>query len=304
MDKIITTKNIQKEFEEDRVLQNVNLDVNENEILVLLGPNGVGKTILLCCLTGGIIPTSGEVLVKGKSPQSMNIKKQISFLLQGSMIIDFLNGEENIKYFTRLHEKSTDQWKDLVKKFEIEDELTKVVKNYSGGMKRKIELIIALTMDTPLLIFDEPTTGLDLSMIRVFHDLLLKEKEKGKTIILSTHNPINAEIADRIAFMRGTEGGSDIITIDSPQGLLERVPKIVRLTATTAILNRKIKDYLIGNRLFEKGGQSIGFVSSNDSPIEKIKSIVKEENPQCEVIVEHPSYTDMFNYFTYIWKPP
>ncbi len=302
MNAIITAKNIKKDFEEDRVLENINLDVNENEILVLMGPNGVGKTILLCCLTGGIIPTEGEVLINGKSPLSMDVKKQISFLLQGSMVIDFLNGEENIQFFTRLHERSTDKWKDLVNKFEIKEELKKLVKNYSGGMKRKIELIIALTIDTPILIFDEPTTGLDLSMIRVFHDLLLKEKDAGKTIILSTHNPINAEIADRIAFMRGTELGSDIITIDTPKGLLGKVPKTVRLTSTTAKINRRITDYLIGNRLFEKGGESIGFISTEDSPIERIKSIVKEENAQCEVIIENPSYTDMFNYYTYIWE--
>jgi ABC-2 type transport system ATP-binding protein len=299
---IITAKNIKKEFEEDKVLENINLDVNENEILVLMGPNGVGKTILLCCLTGGIIPTEGEILINGKSPYSMETKKQISFLLQGSMVIDFLNGEENIQFFTRLHERSTDKWKDLVNKFEIKEELKKLVKDYSGGMKRKIELIIALTMDTPILIFDEPTTGLDLSMIRVFHDLLLKEKDVGRTIILSTHNPINAEIADRIAFMRGTELGSDIIMIDTPQGLLEKVPKTVRLTATTAKINRRITDHLIGKKKKKKGGESIGFISNEGSPIERIKSIVKEENPKCEIIVENPSYTDMFNFFTYIWE--
>ncbi|TXT67608.1 MAG: putative ABC-type transport system ATP-binding protein [Promethearchaeota archaeon] len=302
MKKIITVKNLQKEFEADRVLQNITMDVHENEILVLLGPNGVGKTILLCCLTGGIMPSQGEVLINGKSPELMEIKKQISFLLQGSMVINFLNGKENIDYFTRLHEKSTDKWKELVKKFEIEDELTKIVKNYSGGMKRKIELIIALTMDTPILIFDEPTTGLDLSMIRVFHDLLLKEKDKGKTVILSTHNPINAEIADRIIFMRGTEAGSEIITSDTPQGLLDQVPRIIRLTASTAKINQRIENHLLGERLFEKGGESIGFISDDGSTLNQIKSIVADENPKCEVKMESPSYTDMFNYFTYIWQ--
>lgn len=303
MNDVIVAKNVRKEFgKKEKVLQDVDLRVKENEILVLMGPNGVGKTVFLCCITGGLHPSRGKVRVFGHPSPSWKVRKKVGFLLQGAVALPYLTGRENIKYYSRLHEKSTDRWEELVKRFKIEEDLDRVVKDYSGGMKRKIEVISTLSIDTPLYILDEPTAGLDLSMVRVFHDILLGLKEGGKTIVLSTHNPLNAEIADRIAFMREVDGGGDIVAVDTPQALLESVPPIIRLTATTARLNQKIRDFLLGDRVFEKGGESIGFLHPEDQEIDKIKEIAREENPQCKVERMDPTYTDMFNYYTYVWK--
>lgn len=296
MTDVIVAKNVRKRFgKTGQVLHNVDLQVKEGEILVLMGPNGVGKTILLCCITGGLHPSGGDIQVFGQPPTSKTVHKKTGFLLQGSLALPYLTGRENIKYYSRLHGNATDRWKKLVEQLEIKKDLDRLVKDYSGGMKRKIEAITTLTVEAPLYVLDEPTTGLDLSIIHKIQDILLSFKGERKTILLSTHNPINAQIADRIAFMRLEEGKGVIVKIATPQQLLEDVPPVFRIPRATARVRRKVRKKALGNQVFEKGGEIRAFFPSS----QEVDTIRKETTIKQ---VDEPTYTDMFNYYAKVWK--
>lgn len=303
MTDVVIAKNVRKRFGKiGHVLQDVDLRVKDNEILALMGPNGVGKTILLCCITGGLHPSSGEIRVFGQPPSSREVHTKIGFLLQGALALPYLTGRENIKYYARLHGSSTHRWKQLVERLDITKDLDRLVKDYSGGMKRKIEAITTLTVEAPFYVLDEPTTGLDLSIIHEIHDILLSFKEQGKTILLSTHNPLNAQIADRIAFMRLEEGGGDIVRTGSPKQLLEDVPPVMLLTRPTAKMIQTVKEHTLGHQVFERGGEVRAFLPSSQE-IDTIREILEDEAADTTIkLVEKPTYTDMFNYYAKVWK--
>ncbi|NIQ04243.1 MAG: ABC transporter ATP-binding protein [Candidatus Korarchaeota archaeon] len=288
MDIAVKGHNIRKKFGKEGILDGITLEVQEKEITLLMGPNGVGKTVLLCCLAGGLKKFEGTVRIFGKPPEEMT--SELSPLLQGSMAVPNLTGQENIAFYSRLHPKATTHWKEIVKVLELEGDMDKLVKHCSGGMKRKIELAIALSVDVPLYFLDEPTVELDLSMIRKLHNLFLEEKERGKTFLITSHNPIDAEVADRILFLQ--EKG--IVATGSPNDLLEDVPPVVRIMRSTAKASQQMGEYLIEGQTFERGGEVRGFLKEGID-VNQIKEALPEFTGSIER--DEVSWTDMFNYY-------
>lgn len=298
---IVEVKDLWKTYNGKTALRGVTIQAQENEILALMGPNGSGKTTLLACICGADRPTRGEISILGERPSSREALENISFLTQSGMGLKYLTGEENIRFYLDLHPSSTDRWKILFRRFEMENDINRLLKNYSGGMTRKIELISALSPDVPIYILDEPSLELDLSMIRVLHDVLLKLKEEGKTIILATHDPMDAEIADRIIFMRNGE----VTVTDTPEKLLESVPPVIRIVPTTTKVNNTIQRHFMGKeiKIFEKGGEGRAFLLPKKLKLlDKIKKEAQKINSYVEVQKDHTTWTDMFNYYTYIYE--
>lgn len=285
----VEARNVRKSFGADGVLDGVDLDVRENEVLLLMGPNGTGKTVLLSCLAGGLEPSAGEVRVFG-TPVSNDGGHGLSLLLQDGASVDTLSGRETAAFYARLHPEFTDRWRDLVEEFGLAADLEKRIKYYSEGMKRKLELALALSVDAPLYLLDEPTAGVDLSTVQLFHRAIRERVAAGGTVVATSHRPVDADLADRIAFVTG--GG--VTAIGTPTDLLEAVPPVVRVVGAGPAAET-LESHVAGGRLFHHGDELRGFLDDGATR----EALDQAAGSGVTVETVEPSYTDAFNYFVH-----
>jgi len=204
-----------------RALNKVNLEVYEGEVFALLGPNGSGKTTTMKLFLGIMFPTDGRVEVFGKSPRNVGIKKDVGFMPEESYLYRFLNADETLNFYGNLmgldrgtRRKKIDEVLETVGLTEARKRRTR---EYSKGMSRRIGMAQILLKDPKLVILDEPTIGLDPMGAREMKDVILRLKERGKTVIMSSHLLSEVQdISDRIAILhRG-----NLIKTDSVENLL------------------------------------------------------------------------------------
>ncbi len=280
----VSVRELRKDFGNGDVLAGVDLDVPEGEITLLMGPNGVGKTILLSCIAGGLYPDDGEVTVFGNSPDAA--AESLSFMLQDAMLVDELTGRENVAFFRDLHPHSTDDVADILETLDFETEALEMeVGDYSGGMKRKLELAVSLSADVPLYLLDEPTAALDMTTVEQLHSLLAERREAGETILISSHLPGDADLADTIAVV--TEDG--VTAVGSPAELLADVPPVVLAEGPA-----DIADAVREGELFEGEIHRRGFLREGADP----DALAGGEGTTVQV--REPTYTDMFNYYVHL----
>lgn len=287
--RLLEATGLRKEFGNGPVLDGIDLSVGRGEIVALLGPNGAGKSVLLSCLAGDAVPDDGRVRTFDQyDPSDRPARLRSSVLLQGRTADPDLTGRENIAFYRALHPRWTDRWKDLVERFELAEDLDRPVAEYSGGMVRKLELTIALSPDVPLYLLDEPTAELDLSVMATVRDVLATIRDDGRTIVLASHAPQDAELADRIAFI--THG--KIVAEGSPESLRDSVPQVVRAVGGTTI------DTILPNeRIFEDGTKRRGFLDEQSDNQTTDRSSI-EANGGLDLA--EPSYTDVFNYYAHV----
>ncbi|WP_372935178.1 ABC transporter ATP-binding protein [Seonamhaeicola sp.] len=199
---MVTIKNLHKKFNKNLVLSGVDLTINEGGIFAILGPNGSGKTTLIKSILGMVVPNKGEISVLGKNiKNNASYKHKIDYLPQIANFPNNLRVKELIKMIKDLRGKiETD--KHLINTFELEPFLDKKLGNLSGGTKQKVNIVLTFMFDSPLIILDEPTTGLDpIALIRL-KELIQKEKAKGKTILITSHiMSFVEEVSDEIVFL-------------------------------------------------------------------------------------------------------
>lgn len=186
----IEIKKVSKKFKDIKVLKNVSMTLESGHIYGFTGHNGSGKTVLLKLICAFLEPTTGEILFDGK-----NVIKENSFppstraLIEKPNFLSDLTGHENLELLARIQniigEKEIE---DTLKKVGLEEDKEKLYYKYSLGMKQKLGIAQVLMEDPEILILDEPFNGLDENSIKNIRKILLKEKEKGKLIILATHN--------------------------------------------------------------------------------------------------------------------
>jgi len=200
---MIEIKDLYKKFGTNQVLQGIDLDIQRGGIFAVLGPNGSGKTTLIKSILGMVIPNSGSIKLDGKSVKnSWKYRNEIDYLPQIANFPGNLSVNELIKMIKDIRaKKNTDELR-LIELFKMEPFLNKKLGNLSGGMKQKVNLLLAFMFDSPLIILDEPTSGLDpISHIRL-KELIKTEKAKGKTILITSHiMSFVEEIADEIVFL-------------------------------------------------------------------------------------------------------
>ncbi len=219
--KIISVKNLVKNYGDFQAVKSISFDVYEGEIFGLLGPNGAGKSTTLEIIETLRDKTSGQIIVDGidldKDPSS--IKKNIGVQLQTSGFYPSLNLIELIKLFGGLYNKEVDPI-ELLKKVNLVDKAKSKSKELSGGQKQRFSIATTLINQPKIIFLDEPTTGLDPQARRNLWDLIREIRSAGTTVIITTHYMDEAEqLCDRIAIM----DQGKIIKLDSPDKMIDEL---------------------------------------------------------------------------------
>ncbi|NGM83602.1 ABC transporter ATP-binding protein [Paenibacillus sp. 7124] len=218
---VIKVEHIRKAFGSKVVLEDISLEVHKTETFGLLGPSGSGKTTLVRLLTGIDEADSGEVHVLGVKVPKLSLLSQIGYMAQSDALYSELSAKENLEFFASLYglkkEQRNRRIKEVIEIVGLEEHLRKRVDQYSGGMKRRLSLAIALLHEPPLLILDEPTVGIDPVLRMSIWKELRALNERGTTIVLTTHVMDEAEKCDRLGMIR--EGR--LLAEDTPANLLQ-----------------------------------------------------------------------------------
>jgi ABC-2 type transport system ATP-binding protein len=221
----IAIKGLVKQFEDVTAVDSLNLEIKQGELFSLLGPNGAGKTTTINILSGILKPTKGTAIIAGfdVTKNLEKVRTVIGVCPQEAAVFKFLNARENIELFGNLHgipkkelEERTDTFLKLLGLAEASKRATK---GYSGGMLRKLNLMIALISDPKIAFLDEPTVGMDARARRKTWEFIGSLKDQGKTIILTTHYIEEAEaLSDRV----GIIDYGKLIELGTPQELMKK----------------------------------------------------------------------------------
>ncbi|MBE0423142.1 MAG: ABC transporter ATP-binding protein [Lutibacter sp.] len=199
---MIEFKNLHKKFGKLVVLDGLDLEISKGGIFAILGPNGSGKTTLIKCLLGMVIPNKGEINFDKKSVlrqwayrNNLNYLPQIANFPPNLTVIELINMVKNLR-------PKASNSEDLIELFGLKSFLDKKLGNLSGGTKQKVNIVLTFMFDSDLIVLDEPTNGLDPIALIHLKEIIQKEKEKGKTILITTHiMSFVDEVADEIVFL-------------------------------------------------------------------------------------------------------
>lgn len=203
---MIEVMNLEKKFKDTTAVNKISFKVTEGEIVGILGENGAGKTTTLRILATMLKPTGGTAVINGhdicEDPQG--VRSEIGILFGGEVgLYDRLTAKENIEYFANLNgmDKLTisRRIKELSESLSMDEYINKRVGKFSRGMKQKVAIARSIVHDPKVLLFDEPTAGLDVSASRIVQNFILKSKAEGKAIIFSSHTMSEVEkLCDRL----------------------------------------------------------------------------------------------------------
>ncbi|MHA2245626.1 MAG: ATP-binding cassette domain-containing protein [Candidatus Hodarchaeales archaeon] len=234
-----------------QALDNLDLRVHEGEIFGLLGPNGAGKTTLVKILTTIVIPDSGVARINGFDVVKESRQARASFgaTIGGGERSTYwkMTGQENLFFFGRMYGLNKKQAKNraihLLEQMQLKDKANERVENYSTGMKMKINFARSLISDAPILIFDEPTLGLDPSFSRDLRSYIknVLQKEGGKTILLTTHYMAEADqLSDRVALI----DNGKIIKLSTPEQLKLQIKEqeVIKIKTTDSFSYESLED--------------------------------------------------------------
>ena len=219
----IFTSNLKKSYSQKEVLKGISLTVDPGTICALLGTNGAGKTTMVRILTTQIVPDAGQAVIMGHDVvrDADQIHQIIGLTGQFSALDDALSGKENLLFIASLCHipRASEKADALLARMGLEEAGRRLVKTYSGGMKRRMDIAMSLMSDPQVLFLDEPTTGLDPGSRRQSWETIRKLRASGTTVFLTTQYLEEAELlADQIAVLH--EG--KIITAGTPKQLIGR----------------------------------------------------------------------------------
>ncbi len=202
----VEVRNLSKSFGESVVLDNISLKINEGENVVVFGRSGTGKSVLLKCIVRLMEPDSGEIFIEGKnvltlSEKKLNeVRKEIGFLFQSAALYDSMTVRENLSFplirnFNFTQKEVEAKVKSSLEKVSLEEAIDKMPAELSGGMKKRIGLARTIITEPKLILYDEPTTGLDPITTKEISQLIVElQKDLKTTAIVVTHDLICAKI--------------------------------------------------------------------------------------------------------------
>jgi ABC-2 type transport system ATP-binding protein len=242
---IIEVKNLTKKFNGLTAVDNVSFTVSKGEIFGFLGPNGAGKSTTINMLCTLISPLKGEAFINNFSilNQRNEVRKSIGLVFQDPSLDDRLTAEENLRFHAKLYGVPKNDYQkrmqEVLKLVDLWERRNDIVKIFSGGMKRRLEIARGLIHYPAVLFLDEPTLGLDPQTRSHLWEYILKlKKEKEMTIFMTTHYMNEAEYCDRIAII----DYGKIVALDTPNNLKKQVGgDVIKITSKE---NQKLKDEL------------------------------------------------------------
>ena len=224
----IHVKDLKKYFEDVKAIDGINFKIKKGECFGFLGPNGAGKTTTINIISCYMNPTSGTAIVNGFDikKETSDVKRVIGIAPQENIFYEELTVYENVIFFGKMYPIEDTllraRAEDLIKKVGLQDKRDTRSEKLSGGMKRRLNLIIGLVHDPNILFLDEPTAGLDPQSRRMLWDYLFELKERNKTIFLTTHYMDEADVlSDRLAII----DHGKIIAQGTPEHLKETIGK-------------------------------------------------------------------------------
>jgi len=199
----VKVENLEKSYGKFTVLKEISFSLNFGEVLAVLGPNASGKTTLIKCILGHVLPDGGKVYVKGLDTSlGEKYRNYIGYMPQEPDFPENLTPKDLLNLISSIREREAIYAEKIVEIFKLSPYLNRKIKNFSGGTKQKVNALLAFAFDPEVLILDEPTVGLDpLSNIR-FKELIKEEKRKNNAILLTSHIISEVEeLADRVIFL-------------------------------------------------------------------------------------------------------
>jgi len=272
---MIKTQDLAFSYTTKPFIENINFEVATGEIFGFLGPSGAGKSTLQKILTGLITNYKGRAIINGtESKKHDNLfYEDIGVDFEFPSLYEKLTARENLRYFGSLYSGEKRNVDELLDMVGLHGHGDKRISDYSKGMKSRLNFVKALIHNPGILFLDEPTSGLDPSNSRIMKNIILEEKKKGKTIILTTHNMLDAtELCDRVAFIIDGK----IAALDTPHNL------IMQKGAT------KLKYSYMENG--EQWGDCILQQSSLDTKLQSLLS----ENRILSIHSSEPTLNDIF----------
>lgn len=285
---IIESFDLTRKFGNLTAVEDLNIQVNKGEILGFLGPNGAGKTTSIRMLAGTIAPTRGHAVVAGirTDKEVERLHEVIGLLTEAPGFYERLTARENLLYFARFYNINADLQVDkYLKKMDLWERRNHKVGTFSKGMKQRLALARALVHEPEVLFLDEPTAGLDPKSAREVRELILKLKEEGRTIFLSTHNLEEAELlCDQIAVFR-----TRLVVLDTPYNLrnsLFQRQVIVELEAVDDNIINKIKSLDFVLNVGKDGRQLIIELRDFDKNRPELVKCIVESNGKIRSVFE------------------
>ena len=260
MEYVIETRELKRYFNgKIKAVDGIDLQVPKGSLFGFLGPNGAGKSTTISMLSTILPPTSGDATICGYDllKESKKIKKLIGVWPQELVLWDNLTARENIHLIAQMHKMAKSDYKErtdeLLGQMNLLERSNDLVKKYSGGMKRRVNVLMAVIHEPEIIFFDEPSAGLDPQSRRVVWDFIKDFQKKKKTIILTTHNMEEADdLSDKLVIidhgkiiakgrpseLKGSLGNGDIIEfkINGEVTREELMPKIERLDFVESVL--------------------------------------------------------------------
>lgn len=236
---MILIKCLHKKFGKNQVLCDLDLNIEKGGIFAVLGPNGSGKTTLIKSILGMVIPDKGTISVGELSiKKKWEYRRDIDYLPQIANFPGNLKVKELIRMIKDLREMPSES-EELIALFQLGPFLDKKFSTLSGGTKQKVNIVLAFMFDCPLLILDEPTTGLDPASLINLKKLIKKERDNGKTILITSHiMQFVAEVADTVVYLLEGKiyfkGSIEELKIKTQQSDLEHAIAAIATTSANA----------------------------------------------------------------------
>ncbi len=272
---MIEVKNLSFSYTGRPFIKEINFSVADGEIFGFLGPSGAGKTTLQKILTGLICTYQGSAAINGMECKThkKGFYENIGVDFEFSTLYEKLTARQNLQFFSSLYTRQPESIPALLEAVSLQNDADKKVSDYSKGMRSRLNFVKALLHNPAILFLDEPTSGLDPTNSRLMKDMILAEKKKGKTIILTTHNMLDAtELCDKVAFIVNGK----ICALDSPHNL------IMSKGAAT-----------VKYSYFDNGEQNAECLLARISEDEKLRSVIKS-NRLMSIHSGEPTLNDIF----------
>ena len=245
MNNIIEVKNLARQFNGLTAVDHISFEVKKGEIFGFLGPNGAGKSTTINMLSTLLIPTEGDAAINSFDVLTRrdDVRKSIGLVFQDPSLDDRLTAEENLRFHAKLYGVPKEEYKkrmeEVLRLVDLWDRKENIIKTFSGGMKRRLEIARGLVHYPQVLFLDEPTLGLDpQTRAHLWEYILRLKKERAMTIFMTTHYMNEAENCDRIAII----DYGKIVALDTPVNLKKQVGgDIIKMTSGQ---HRKLKEEL------------------------------------------------------------